>query len=98
MTKTPKDIAAMSAKIKAFEQKKALKEAEISESSRDKGAVTGFQLSIELVAGVLVGAAMGYFLDSVFNTRPVLLAFLTVLGGAAGVLNIYKSSKEEFKD
>ena len=98
MTKTPKDIEAMSAKIKAFQKKEAAKDVAALESSHDKGTVTGFQLSIELVAGVFVGAAMGYFLDIVFDTRPILLSILTVLGGIAGVLNIYKSSKREFED
>lgn len=98
MKKTPDDIEAVNAKIKAFQKKVATKDVAALQTSHDKGTVTGFQLSIELVAGVFVGASMGYFLDFVFDTRPLLLSIMTVLGGIAGVLNIYKSAKREFKD
>ena len=91
MTK-PEDIASLDKRIKAFKTKKADKDQKALQEADSESAMTGFQMSIELVAGVFIGAAMGYFLDLLFDTRPILLCILTVLGGAAGVLNIYKSS------
>jgi len=96
--KKPEDIEALNKKIGAFKKKEAAKRKEAVDDARSENALTGFQLSIELVAGVFIGAAMGYFLDLMFGTRPILLCVLTVLGGAAGVLNIYRSTKEEFKE
>ena len=92
--KKPKDIAELDRKIEAFKIKEEKKHRKAESYVPVEGAMTGFQMSVELVAGVFIGAAMGYFLDLLFETRPVLLATLTILGGAAGVLNIYKSSKK----
>ena len=45
--------------------------------------------------GVLVGAALGYFLDKLFDTQPVLLIVCLFFGGAAGFLNVYRFVKNE---
>ena len=44
-----------------------------------------WRMVVDLIAGVGVGAGMGYGLDALFGTSPVLLASLTLLGFAAGV-------------
>lgn len=48
------------------------------------------RVSIELVAGVLVGSVMGYYLDKWLGTKPWLFILLFILGACAGVLNVYK--------
>lgn len=60
-------------------------------------AAAGFQISTELLAGVLIGAGIGYLLDKLLSTQPWLSAIFTILGGAAGILNIYKTFKVEDK-
>jgi ATP synthase protein I len=55
-----------------------------------KGIAAGLRVMSEMVAGVLVGAAIGYGIDSYFGTKPwFLLAFL-LLGTAAGFRNVYR--------
>ncbi len=94
--KKPADIKEMEEKIKAFQKKrKAKQSAHETAPSNIGSAAKGFQLSIELISGVFIGACIGYFLDIVFKTAPVFLAVLTIFGGAAGVLNVYKSAKGE---
>jgi ATP synthase protein I len=44
----------------------------------------------ELVAGVLVGAVGGYFLDRWLGTTPWLLIVGLLLGTAGGFNNVYK--------
>lgn len=44
----------------------------------------------ELVAGVLVGGAMGYFLDRQLGTKPWLMVILLIMGMAAGFRNLYR--------
>ena len=46
----------------------------------------GFRLSTELVAGVLVGAGLGWLLDRWLGTTPWGLMVFLLLGFAAGVL------------
>jgi len=37
-----------------------------------------------------VGAAIGWGLDRLLGTRPILLVVFVLLGGAAGVLNVWR--------
>ena len=50
----------------------------------------GLRVGIEMVSALLVGVAIGWSLDWVFGTRPILLAVFVLLGGAAGVLNVWR--------
>jgi ATP synthase protein I len=52
----------------------------------------GLRLSSELVAGVLVGAVIGWSLDYWVGTKPWGLIVLVLLGFAAGVLNVMRSA------
>lgn len=42
---------------------------------------------------IAVGAAMGYFLDKLFNTHPYLLIVFTFYGIAAGFWNLFKVTR-----
>ncbi|MEO1238707.1 MAG: AtpZ/AtpI family protein, partial [Pseudomonadota bacterium] len=45
-------------------------------------AQQGWRMVIELVAGLLVGVVIGYGLDVLFGTLPILLVIFTLLGFA----------------
>lgn len=53
----------------------------------------GMRMAVDLVSGVVVGAGMGYVLDLLCGTFPVLFAVFLIFGGAAGVMNAYRASK-----
>ena len=55
-----------------------------------KALASGMRAASELVAGVLVGAGLGYFLDTQLGTKPWLFLVLLLAGMGAGFLNIYK--------
>jgi ATP synthase protein I len=52
----------------------------------------GFRLSSELVAGVLVGALMGWGFDRLLSTSPFGLIVFVLVGFVAGVLNVIRSA------
>jgi ATP synthase protein I len=52
----------------------------------------GFRLSTELVAGVLVGAIIGFALDRGLGISPWGLIVFVLLGFAAGVVNVMRSA------
>jgi len=56
------------------------------------GYAKGFRLSSELVAGVLVGAGIGWLLDRWLGVSPWGLIVFLLLGFAAGVLNLMRSA------
>jgi ATP synthase protein I len=57
-------------------------------------AQQGWRMVIELVAGILIGFAVGYGLDSLFGTLPIFLVVFILLGFAAGVRTMMRTAKE----
>jgi ATP synthase protein I len=56
------------------------------------GYARGFRLSSELVAGVVVGAGLGWLIDRLLGIAPWGLFVFVLLGFAAGVLNVMRSA------
>jgi ATP synthase protein I len=52
----------------------------------------GFRLSAELVAGVIVGAGLGWLIDRGLGTSPLGMIVFLLLGFAAGVLNVMRAA------
>jgi ATP synthase protein I len=90
--------AALSARLRGLgDQLGQHRPSEPSEARRSQpaanaaGYARGFRLSSELVAGVLVGAAIGWALDYVLHTKPWGLIVFLLLGFAAGVVNVVRA-------
>ena len=52
----------------------------------------GFRLSSELIAGVGVGALLGWGIDHFLSTSPFGLIGFVLLGFVAGVVNVVRSA------
>jgi ATP synthase protein I len=64
-----------------------------SSSKSDPSALArGFRLSTELVAGVLVGAFIGWALDKWLGISPWGMIVFLLLGFAAGVINVMRAA------
>jgi len=61
-------------------------------TSDASGFARGFRLSSELVAGVLVGAGLGWLLDRWLGTLPWGMFVFALLGFTAGVVNVVRSA------
>jgi len=61
-------------------------------SSDHSGFARGFRLSSELVAGVLVGAGLGWLIDKWLGTLPWGMFVFALLGFTAGVLNVIRQA------
>ena len=53
-----------------------------------------FKISTEMVAAVVVGTIIGYFLDNLFGTKPWLILIFFFVGVIAGILNVVRSAKD----
>src|SRR5947209_322948 len=64
--------------------------------SSDKDALNGsawsigLRVGVELVSALVVAVAIGYGLDRLFHTTPILTAVFVPVGGAAGVMNLWR--------
>ncbi len=50
----------------------------------------GARVGVELVSALVVAVAIGYGLDRIFHTTPILTAVFVPVGGAAGVANLWR--------
>jgi ATP synthase protein I len=94
--------AALSARLKRLDQKlsdirgerdgQTDRTGEVDRASQASAMARGLRLSSELVAGVLLGAAIGWGLDRLLSTSPWGLIVFLLLGFAAGVLNVMRTA------
>jgi ATP synthase protein I len=93
------DEAALSARLRGLgDQLRQHRPSGTPESSRREpaanasGYARGFALSSHLVAGVLVGAAIGWALDRLLGMSPWGLIVFLLLGFVAGVVNVVRAA------
>lgn len=60
--------------------------------SEDSGFGQAVRVGADLVSALLVGVAIGYGLDAWLDTKPWMMIVFIFLGGAAGILNVYRTT------
>jgi ATP synthase protein I len=91
---------ALSARLKSLGQRldqvdlrRASETGPASRPATDHSAFArGFRLSSELVAGVLVGAGLGWLIDRWLGSLPWGMFVFALLGFTAGVLNVMRQA------
>jgi ATP synthase protein I len=93
---------------KAFEQRAAELDKRLSQAGDVKSQATahrdearrsralgqGMQMALDLVLGPVVGAGIGWGLDKVAGTSPVLLLIFLGIGIAAGITNLIRTYRQ----
>lgn len=86
----------LSARLRTLGDRLAVRREEMTpvEPSRAdaRGETQGAKIAAEFVAGILVGGAIGWGLDSWLGTSPWGLIVFVMLGFAAGVLNALRTA------
>ena len=77
-----------------LERARGKRDPEPAPESRQSQLGIAFRLVTELVAAVVVGGAVGWALDRVFGTSPILLIVMFFAGIAAGFLNVLRAARE----
>lgn len=96
-TRPPEDpLKELGGKIDAIRE--ARKPKPVAKGGKYAGAGFGWRMTVDLVTGVCVGAAMGWGLDSLFGSKPLFLIVFILFGFAAGVRVMLKSAEEFQKD
>ena len=67
-------------------------EARGDQASSEKIGI-GMRIALELVAGVIVGTAIGLGLDYWLGTKPWLMIVFFVVGSAAGFMNVIRTAR-----
>lgn len=50
----------------------------------------GLRVGVEMVSALVVALAIGWYLDRWLHTTPLFLVVFVILGGAAGVANVWR--------
>jgi ATP synthase protein I len=58
-----------------------------------QGLGVAFRLGTEMTVATLLGAGFGYGADHFFGTKPWGIVVGVILGGAAGMLNVYRAAQ-----
>lgn len=92
---TPEPLRSLDARLKDARER----EAEVSRprgqaEAQPKSALgLAFRVSVEILSALAVGVGIGWVLDRWLGTGPWLLVTFVLLGGAAGILNVYRMAR-----
>jgi ATP synthase protein I len=86
----PEDLRALEQRIEALRQQDSAK----ARPQAPTAGEIGLRFATELVSAVIVGAAIGWGLDWLFGTRPILTIAFFIVGAGAGIINVNRASKE----
>ena len=60
-----------------------------SSDNQDVGSY--LNLGLQLAVAVVMGMALGYFIDSKLNTKPLFFLIGLALGSVSGFMNVYRA-------
>ncbi|MBV8798266.1 MAG: AtpZ/AtpI family protein [Alphaproteobacteria bacterium] len=86
----PDDLRALDDRIDALRRQ----ESPPAKPQAPTSGEVAIRFATELLSAVLVGAAIGWGLDWLFHTRPILTVVFFIAGAGAGIINVNRASKD----
>ena len=84
-------VADLSKRIAEFESRQHKKRPNRKAKLPAGGLALAGRVTTELVAGVVVGAFIGWAFDNWLGTTPTLMVVFFFLGSAAGMMNVWRA-------
>ena len=81
-------LAKLDEKLRAAEAKRHKTKARTGDAGQ--GLAFALRIGVEIVSALIVGVAIGYFLDQWLGTKPWFLLLFFVIGAAAGFMNVFR--------
>ncbi len=87
-----RDVEQLDVRLRQARDDAGLTEPEHEQKNTPPGSALGLamRIGVELVSALAIGVAIGWFLDRWLGTGPWLLLAFILLGGGAGILNVYR--------
>lgn len=90
---SPPSLASLADRVKrARGGEKGARRKELEPGLSGNAMGIAFRVGVELVAGVVVGVAIGYGLDQWLGTTPWMLILFFFLGAAGGMMNVFRAA------
>ncbi len=86
----PKALDDLDARLRAAQSRHKGQTATSEGATRGSALSLAFRIGVELVAALMVGVGIGYFLDLWLGTKPWLMLVFFILGSAAGIMNVFR--------
>lgn len=90
-TPEPDDLRSLDKRLQDMRRREAAKE---KKSAPPSPLGIAFRFATEMVSALLVGGGIGWGLDRLFGTRPILLIVFFVFGAGAGIRNVMHAAQE----
>lgn len=89
------DLDGLGERIRRAQESGGFSQAQKNRADQPPKSALGlaFRVGIELVSAVAVGLGIGWLLDYWLDTKPWLMLVFIILGGCAGILNVYRMAK-----
>jgi len=84
----PPSLAKLDEELRAAEAKR--RKSKVRPNEQGQGLAFALRVGVEIVSALIVGVAIGYFLDRWLGTKPWFLLVFFVLGAAAGFMNVFR--------
>lgn len=88
----PERLKSLEKEIKALKEKNVPKKA--GPMAGASGGEAAWRMVMELVSGMGLGLAIGYGLDVLFGTKPILMIIFVLLGFIAGIKTMLRTAAE----